>query len=148
MHLVSQSPADTQAIAAKLAQRLHSALPRATATVVALYGDLGAGKTTFTQGFAEALGITQQPKSPTFLLAKEYAIPQTPYSLWHLDCYRLQGHRDLVTLDLHRIFENPNNIVLVEWPEHIGAGLPRDTIEVRFTHEGPTSRGITINENP
>ncbi|MCC6934385.1 MAG: tRNA (adenosine(37)-N6)-threonylcarbamoyltransferase complex ATPase subunit type 1 TsaE [Candidatus Yanofskybacteria bacterium] len=148
MHLVSQSPEDTAAIAARLAERVRASLPRTEAIVIALIGDLGAGKTTFTQGFASALGIRQQPKSPTFLLAKEYSVPGTPYSLWHLDCYRLTGRQDLITLDLHHIFEQPNNIVLVEWPEKIGEGLPRDTIEVRFTHEGPTSRGITINENP
>ena len=80
MHLVSQSPEDTQAIAARLADKVIVAMPgRTAATVVTLHGDLGAGKTTFTQGFARALHVGQQPKSPTFLLAKQYAIPGTSY---------------------------------------------------------------------
>lgn len=148
MHLVSQSPTDTQAIAAKMAERLLAALPgQNAATIVALRGELGAGKTTFTQGFARALGVTEQPKSPTFNLVKQYAIPGTDFSLWHLDCYRLEGRQDLVALDLPAAFENPRNIMLIEWPERIGDGLPRDHIEVHLTHEGPEKRGVTINEN-
>lgn len=145
MQYVSQSAADTRAIAAKLAQKVRVAMPLATATVIALRGDLGAGKTTFTQGFARALGVAQQPKSPTFLLAKQYAIPGTSYSLWHLDCYRLQSHSDLATIDLHGIFTDASNIILIEWPENIGDGLPRDRIEVHFEHAGDDKRSITIS---
>ncbi|MEK7638268.1 MAG: tRNA (adenosine(37)-N6)-threonylcarbamoyltransferase complex ATPase subunit type 1 TsaE [Patescibacteria group bacterium] len=147
MQYVSQSTQDTQAIAAKLAQKIRAKMPLAGATIVALRGDLGAGKTTFTQGFANALGITQQPKSPTFMLAKQYAIPGTPYSLWHLDCYRLQSHKDLAALDLHALFIDANNIMLIEWPENIGDGLPRDRIEVHFEHAGNDKRSITISES-
>jgi tRNA threonylcarbamoyladenosine biosynthesis protein TsaE len=147
MRLVSKSPEDTWAIAQKLAERILAKLPgAAAATVIALRGDLGAGKTTFTQGLARAFGIVEQPKSPTFLLAKQYAIPQTPYTLWHLDCYRLSSHADLVPLDLHTVFSDPHAIIVVEWPERIGDGLPRDRIEVHLTHEDAQSRGITIIE--
>jgi tRNA threonylcarbamoyladenosine biosynthesis protein TsaE len=147
MQYASQSAHDTQAIAAKLAERVREGMPGAAATVIALRGDLGAGKTTFTQGFARALGIAQQPKSPTFLLAKQYAIPGTPFALWHLDCYRLKSHTDLATIDVHTIFENANNIILVEWPENIGDGIPRDHIEVHFQHTGNDTRSITISES-
>jgi tRNA threonylcarbamoyladenosine biosynthesis protein TsaE len=147
MQLVSQSPQDTQKIAAGLARRLLPAMSgRSRATVIGLYGDLGAGKTTFTQGFARELGITEHPKSPTFNLVKRYTIPDTTYELWHLDCYRLTDHRDLVALDLHTAFESPNNLILIEWPERISDGLPRERIEVHLTHQGPEKRGITIRE--
>lgn len=153
MHLVSHSANDTQAIAARLAERVRAALPGRAATVIALRGELGAGKTTFVQGFARALGITHHPKSPTFNLAKQYSIPGTPYSLWHLDCYRLAGFQDLQTIDLHRLFTDPANIILIEWPERVGDGLPRDRIEIHFTHlpgrqagTGNDTRGITIPE--
>lgn len=147
MHLVSQGPTDTHAIAAKLAHRLLQQMPQKTiATVVALHGELGAGKTTFVQGFAKALGIIEQPKSPTFNLAKTYRIPSTPYTLWHLDCYRLQGRQDIATLDLHTAFADPMNLILVEWPERIGDGLPRDRVDVRFEHVDPERRAITIPE--
>ena len=146
MEYVSQSASDTQAIAARLAEKVRAAMPGAAATVIALRGDLGAGKTTFTQGFAHALGITQPPKSPTFMLAKRYAIPGTVYSLWHLDCYRLQSHADLAALDMHAVFEDPNNIILIEWPERIGDGIPRGHIEIHFAHAGNDKRTITISE--
>lgn len=146
MHLVSQSPQDTRAIAAQLAARTLKEMPgNAAATVIALRGDLGAGKTTFTQGFAKALGIAQQPKSPTFLLAKQYAIPDTAYALWHLDCYRLTSHHELAVLDLHHLFIDPMNIVLIEWPENVGDGIPRDHTEVHFTHAGGDKREISIS---
>lgn len=144
MHLVSKSPEDTRAIAAEFAKRLLAEMPGATAKVVALRGELGAGKTTFTQGMAHALGIPDRPKSPTFMLAKQYAIPHTTYSLWHVDCYRLNDRTDVVSLDLHTVFSNPQNIVVVEWPERIGDGMPRDCIEIHMTHETGDSRGITL----
>ena len=145
MHIVSQSVEDTQKAAEKLAHTLVVAMPGKTAaTIVALRGDLGAGKTTFTQGFAHGLHVVETPKSPTFNLVKQYAIPGTEYSLWHMDCYRLTDHRDLIALDLHTAFTNPHNLILIEWPERISDGLPRDHIEVHLTHEGPQKRGMTI----
>jgi len=147
MHMVSQSADDTRAISTTFAQKVLALMPERTrALVVALRGDLGSGKTTFTQGFAHALGVATMPKSPTFLLAKEYAVPGHGLSLWHLDCYRLKGHQDLVTLDLHHIFENPKNIVVIEWPENIGDGVPKDHIEIHFEHQHGDKRGITISE--
>lgn len=147
MYVVSQSSTDTQKIAAGLARRILTAMTgKARATIVALRGELGAGKTTFAQGFARALGVAENPRSPTFLLAKQYRIPGTAYSLWHLDCYRLHDHRDLVTLDLHTVFRDRTNIVVVEWPERVGDGLPAGHIEVHMTHQGPEKRGITITE--
>lgn len=145
MQYVSQSSQDTQAIAAQLAQTVRASMPRAAATIIALRGQLGAGKTTFAQGFARALGIMQQPKSPTFLLVKQYAVPGTAFSLWHLDCYRLKSHTDLAAIDLHSIFGDANNVILIEWPENIGDGLPRDHIEVHFEHAGNDKRSITIS---
>lgn len=148
MQLVSQSADDTRAIAVRFAAHIRDIMPgRPSALVIALQGDLGAGKTTFVQGLAHALGIEKIPKSPTFLLAKEYPVPGSPYALWHLDCYRLKSHNDLVTLDLHRIFDTQTNIVLVEWPERVGDGLPRDHIIIRFEHAGGDKRSITLPLN-
>lgn len=145
MHLVSQNADDTRAIAARFAQRIRDAMPgRTSALTVALRGELGTGKTTFTQGVARALGIPISPKSPTFMLARQYPVPGTALSLWHLDCYRLAGHQDLAALDMHRVFGDPHHIVFVEWPERVGDGLPRDHREVRFEHLGPDKRGITL----
>jgi tRNA threonylcarbamoyladenosine biosynthesis protein TsaE len=145
MHLVSHSAQDTQAIAARFAEDIRAASPGKSATVIALYGDLGAGKTTFVQGFARALGIAQQPKSPTFMLMKQYPIPGTTRTLWHLDCYRLAGHQDLRALDMHRVLEDSSAVILIEWPERIGEALPRDHIEIHFEHLPENdSRRITL----
>lgn len=145
MHLVSHSAQDTRAIAARFAGTLMAQMPgRTSALVVGLSGELGAGKTTFVQACARALGITEQPKSPTFNLMKSYAIPGTPYSLWHLDCYRLHDHRDVQALDLHARFKEPTNIMLIEWPERIGAALPRDHLTVTLAHAGADDRACTI----
>jgi tRNA threonylcarbamoyladenosine biosynthesis protein TsaE len=147
MQLVSQSAQDTQRIAAELAARLLAGMAgHSKATVIALRGELGAGKTTFTQGLAHALGVAERPKSPTFMLAKQYAIPGTGFSLWHLDCYRLNGRQDIVALDLHAIFEDRRNLVLIEWPERIGDGLPREHIDIHMSHQGGDKREITIKE--
>ncbi len=149
MHLVSQNPTDTAAIAARLARDWRSAMNgRDTALVIALEGELGAGKTTLVQGVARALGIRELPKSPTFNLAKEYAVPGSSLRLWHVDCYRLSGHADLAALDLHRVFTDPHNLVLIEWAQRVLSALPIDHITVRMEHAGHDKRTISVNEHP
>jgi tRNA threonylcarbamoyladenosine biosynthesis protein TsaE len=149
MHLVSQSAEDTRAIAAKLAAQWLAELPdRTTALVVALEGELGAGKTTFVQGLAVELGIRELPKSPTFTLAKQYAIPSTPFTLWHLDCYRLEDHRGLAALDMTSVWHNPRALVLIEWAQRVREALPRDHLTVQLAHAGGDHRSITVDEQP
>ncbi|HUO75885.1 MAG TPA: tRNA (adenosine(37)-N6)-threonylcarbamoyltransferase complex ATPase subunit type 1 TsaE [Candidatus Paceibacterota bacterium] len=149
MHLVSQSPDDTRAIASRLASEWKNALAgRAAALVIALEGELGAGKTTLVQGVAGALGVRELPKSPTFNLAKEYAIPDSDIRLWHLDCYRLSGRADLAALDMHHIFTDPHNLVLIEWASNVADALPADHIIIRMEHTGHDKRMISIDTDP
>ena len=149
MHFVSQSPDDTRAIASKLAGQWKAALSgRATALVVALNGELGAGKTTLVQGIAAALGVREIPRSPTFNLVKEYAISGTDLRLWHVDCYRLTGHADLAALDLHTVFADPHNLVLIEWAFRVADALPADHVVVLMEHNGHDKRAISIDEQP
>ncbi|HTP56704.1 MAG TPA: tRNA (adenosine(37)-N6)-threonylcarbamoyltransferase complex ATPase subunit type 1 TsaE [Candidatus Paceibacterota bacterium] len=149
MHLVSQSPQDTGAIAARLATTWKDALRgRSSALVVALEGELGAGKTTLVQGIAHALGIREMPKSPTFNLVKEYPVPGTDLHVWHVDCYRLSGRADLAALDLHHVFADPHNLVLVEWAQRVADALPDDHIVVCMEHAGADKRSISVNEHP
>lgn len=148
MHLISQSPDDTRAIAARFAAQWKRALAgRATALVVGLEGELGAGKTAFVQGVAAALGIREILRSPTFTLLKAYAVPHTSYRLVHLDCYRLEHHDDLRALDIHAVFSDPNNLVLVEWADRIGNALPPDRIIIRMAHAGTEKRSFSVNEH-
>jgi tRNA threonylcarbamoyladenosine biosynthesis protein TsaE len=95
--------------------------------IVALHGDLGAGKTTLAQAIARGAGVTQDVTSPTFALVHEYAGRVSP--VFHLDLYRLRGPADLTNLAWDELIES-NAIVIIEWPERAGARLPRTRIDV------------------
>lgn len=107
-----------------------------SALVFGLIGNLGAGKTTFTQAFAKGLGIRSRLTSPTFVLMKNYG------NLYHLDCYRIKDSKDILALDFQEIISNPKNIVLIEWAERIKKILPADTVWIKFEILGKTSRKI------
>ena len=104
-----------------------SLTPKAAgATLVTLSGELGAGKTTFTQGVAKALGITDHITSPTFVLEKRYAIPAGVSGftkLVHIDAYRLEG-KSLAPLALPELLSEPATLILLEWPEMTAGALP------------------------
>jgi tRNA threonylcarbamoyladenosine biosynthesis protein TsaE len=143
--MISHSAEETRAFAAQIGPRLLAHMEnRTNALVVALEGELGAGKTTFTQALALALGVKQTPKSPTFMLVKEYLIPNTLYSLWHLDCYRLNNSSDLAAMDMASVFASPHNLVLIEWAERVADALPADRVTIRLEHQGADTRSITI----
>ena len=145
MKYVSHGPKETAIIASDLATNVMTKMPYSKhAMVLALIGDLGTGKTSFVQDFAKALGVNERLKSPTFMLIRQYAIPKSSLSLWHLDCYRLESHKDLVHLDLASVLSDSRNIVLIEWPERAKTIFPRDHITVRFSHQGGDKRSITI----
>jgi tRNA threonylcarbamoyladenosine biosynthesis protein TsaE len=95
--------------------------------VVALHGDLGAGKTTLAQAIARGAGVTEDVTSPTFALVHEYAGRHA--RVFHLDLYRLRGPADLTNLAWDDIMAG-DGIVLVEWPERAGTRLPRTRIDV------------------
>lgn len=123
------------------------------AYILALRGDLGAGKTTFAQGFAQGLGITKTIQSPTFVLMKRFPLKKRaqaarPFgALYHLDCYRLESARDLASLKLSRVLYDPQNIVLIEWPERAGKALPRPFTKIRFKVLREGGRSITIMDH-
>jgi tRNA threonylcarbamoyladenosine biosynthesis protein TsaE len=134
------SSEETKSLGADVAKVLDKAFsPRATgATVVALYGDLGTGKTTFTQGFLRAIGARGRITSPTFVLMKKFRLPSKGKPgferAYHIDAYRLKSKQDATTLGLKDILDDPLAIVLVEWPERIKGALPRRKTTIRFAH--------------
>jgi tRNA threonylcarbamoyladenosine biosynthesis protein TsaE len=95
--------------------------------VVALHGDLGAGKTTLAQAIARGAGVEEEVTSPTFALVHSYEGRDT--TVFHLDLYRLNGPKDLTNLAWDDIMSG-DAIVLIEWPERAGARLPRARIDV------------------
>ncbi len=109
--------------AARFVTTLHSFSDRAT--ILALSGDLGAGKTSFAQGIAKALGVTESVTSPTFVLEKIYKLENQKFErLIHIDAYRLQDAHELGALGWDEITKEPQNLILIEWPENVAASIP------------------------
>lgn len=136
----SESSQQTQDIAASLAKEAKPG------TIFALIGDLGAGKTIFTQGFAKGLGILDKIISPTFILIRQYPIPSTQNIFYHLDLYRLENHTDFKSLGISEIIQNPQAIVLIEWAEKIKKLLPPNTIYINFKVVSENIREIQIEK--
>ena len=113
--------------------------PSRRATIVALSGDLGAGKTTFVQGIARSLGIEESVTSPTFVIMKIYDLENQPFKrLVHMDAYRLKGAEHLRVLGWDALIADPANLICIEWPEKIEGAIPQDAtrITLRYSGEG------------
>jgi tRNA threonylcarbamoyladenosine biosynthesis protein TsaE len=108
-------------MAKEAAAFVASLAPRTTATIVTLSGDLGAGKTTFVQGIATALGVEERVTSPTFVIVKIYDLHDQAFrKLIHMDAYRLKGPQHLKVLGWEEMANDPQNLIFIEWPEKIG----------------------------
>ena len=150
MEFLSKSVKETQKIASELAKKIVKINKGA---VIALEGELGAGKTTFIQGFAKALGIKEKIKSPTFVLMKKYPVKlrhgaskvSNQANLYHLDCYRIGDYQDLRIPELKEIFELSQDIVLVEWAERIKKVLPKKHIKIHIDHISENTRKLLIS---
>lgn len=109
-------------------------------TVVALYGDLGAGKTHFVKGIAAGLGLSPETvRSPTFTLLHVYDDGRLP--LYHVDAYRVGDPAELVEMGYEE-YVYGDGVCVVEWPARIDALLPDDAVRLRLTHVSPTERRI------
>jgi tRNA threonylcarbamoyladenosine biosynthesis protein TsaE len=117
--------------------------------VLALYGDLGSGKTTFMQGFAKGLGITKHIISPTFIIMRTYNAGNREFvsgirNLYHVDLYRIESEKDVDGLGLLELMNQPENIVAIEWPDKIENVLPEKRINIYFKYLGDDKREIRI----
>jgi tRNA threonylcarbamoyladenosine biosynthesis protein TsaE len=130
---------------AGLAETFVAKLPPAgtRAYIVGLSGDLGAGKTTFVQAVARALGVTRDVTSPTFVIAQRYTTTHPVYSsLVHIDAYRL-SLEEIHTIGLSGFTRDPHTLVCIEWPEKLGDALPNGTPTLNFAVVSDTERSIT-----
>ena len=144
MKYVTHSPKETKKVAGFLFEKISKIKSRKT-TVIALEGELGAGKTTFVQGLAKAMKISSKIKSPTFVLIKSYKLKVKSYKfLYHLDCYRLRNHHDLEILGIKDILSDPDNIVLIEWSDRVKKILPKNHIRIHIDHISNKERKITV----
>lgn len=115
MRLKTKTAFETRAIGQKLAEKVKNG------GVIALYGRLGAGKTTLVQGLAKGLGINQRIVSPTFIIIRRYN------HFWHIDLYRID---DVSNLGIEEILSDKKNIVAIEWPDKIEKILPPGTLKI------------------
>jgi tRNA threonylcarbamoyladenosine biosynthesis protein TsaE len=116
-----------------------------SARVVALKGDLGSGKTTFTQGVAKTLGVKEDITSPTFVILKNYELKNQVFNtLVHIDAYRLENHEELSILNWNEILEDESNLILIEWPENVAEALPKNTQQIDFNFVNENTRNVTI----
>ena len=128
----------TQKVGENFAKEILKLQPKNSATVLALYGNLGGGKTTFLQGFAKGLGVKDKILSPTFVIQKRFQ------NFYHIDCYRLKKANDILELNFETIISDPKNIIAIEWPEKIKKLLPKDAIKIDFKFISENEREIKI----
>ena len=135
--IITKSAKETAKVGERLASRLKP-------NIVCLYGELGSGKTTFTQGFARGLGITTRLLSPTFIIVRRYPIPKKENLLYHVDLYRLQTISEIEGIGLPEIFADSTAYTIVEWAERLGDSLPKKRLDIHFTTAADDSHTIII----
>ncbi len=123
-HYTTKSLEQTKELASKFAKDISQG------DVIALIGDLGAGKTAFTQGLAKAIGVQEAVGSPTFKLISEYQ--GESYFLYHIDCYRLENVQQFINIGGDEYIASDNGVTVIEWADIIENILPDDTIKIHF----------------
>jgi len=148
--IITKGARETQKFAGELASRLAGLKPRSAwrknrALILALKGELGAGKTTFTKGFSKALGVRERILSPTFVLIHRHKIQKSKFkNLYHIDAYRLKSGKDLLKLGVKEIFANPENIILIEWADRVRKIIPKTALWIRFEHINKNEKKISV----
>ena len=134
-----ETPEELTGVAAEVLTLLQQTTEKAR--VLALHGDLGAGKTTFVQAIAKLLGVTEVVTSPTFVVMKRYV--GTPETLIHIDSYRIEDIDEMRVLGFQALLQEKKTIICIEWAERIAELLPQDTLHLTFTIEG-NKRQLTL----
>lgn len=135
VRIASRGPADTQVLAGTISEFVRSG------DLLILSGELGAGKTAFTQGFGLALGVESQITSPTFVLIQSY---DGRMPIHHVDAYRLEDLDEALDLGLPELLDGPG-VTLIEWGNRIRAVLPKSLLDITITYgEGDNGRVIDI----
>lgn len=125
-----QNQADMGAVVGRVLEQVDA---KEAAAVVALHGELGAGKTTFVQMLAKAIGVTESVTSPTFVVMKQYPLEtakKTIEELVHIDAYRIEDESEMTPLHFEELLKTPGLLVCIEWAENIKNLLPKNLIDV------------------
>jgi len=136
MEISTHSTQETKALAIKVAKQISKG------SVIALYGELGTGKTTFTRYLVEALGLKSRVQSPTFVIARRYADKDIVFN--HIDLYRLTSRQEAEEIGIEDFLKSTDSITVIEWPEIIEDLLPEETIRIYFEHIDENGRKIKI----
>lgn len=134
-HSITKNAGQTSSLGQTLAWEIikHQGEGRAEqAVIVCLYGELGSGKTTFTQGFSRSFGLTQRFLSPTFIIVRRYQIPQSIRPFYHVDLYRISSEKDIEEVGLPEIMSDNTAIILIEWADRLGSFIPKRRIDIHF----------------
>jgi len=140
MEILSKSTAETQKLAETIAKKVKPGM------VLALFGDLGSGKTTFTSFLVKALGFDSRVQSPTFVICRRYTKPigRPIDTIHHVDLYRLTSKEEVLDIGLREILQEPHSLVLIEWPELAMDFLPKGTVEIHFKTVDENTRHIIV----
>ncbi|MEK7147911.1 MAG: tRNA (adenosine(37)-N6)-threonylcarbamoyltransferase complex ATPase subunit type 1 TsaE [Patescibacteria group bacterium] len=145
MKYASTTLEETNQIARELLEKI---IPGTAATVVALEGDLGAGKTALTQEIAKILNVIENVNSPTFVIEKIYNIDFKNFKkLIHIDAYRLEKEQELINIGWNEIVGNPENLIVIEWPENVPNLIPENAIRVSLKFVDEKIREIHLHES-
>lgn len=137
---ITTEPAQTRKLGEMLAAELQGG------KVICLSGELGAGKTTFTQGLLGGLGLGGPFTSPTFLVIKEYIIKLQKSKIkkvYHIDAYRV-GTKDILALGWEEMVANPGNIIIIEWADRVRELIPADALWIEFEWLDEEERRIIL----
>ncbi len=134
---ITKSSLETQKFAEEFASKLKPG------NIITLYGDLGAGKTTFVQGLAKGLGFKDKVFSPTFIFMRPYKLKGAIKTLYHIDLYRLENTKDLRNIGIEEFIGEKDAVSVIEWPEKIKGSLPQDVIELKIERLSEQTRKIT-----
>lgn len=147
MEIVVRNLKETENLASEFVRGLLEEEAKGEAVIIALQGDLGAGKTAFVKGVAEALGIKKElVTSPTFVIQKIYELANKKfYKLIHIDAYRFEEAKEAHVLKLDELFKDPHNLIFIEWPERIEPLLPKNIRHIHFTFVDESSRKIKLH---
>jgi len=145
---ISNSAEETKKFAGEFAKKLKPG------DILALYGNLGAGKTTFIQGLVASLGYRGKVFSPTFIFVRPYKISEPGTAsrdqekkiriFYHIDLYRIEEPADLKTIGIEEFLNENNSVSAIEWPERIENGLPERTVKIKFDYIDENTRRLII----
>jgi tRNA threonylcarbamoyladenosine biosynthesis protein TsaE len=143
--IITKSAEETKRVGYFFSEEANKFLSKNHALILCLNGDLGGGKTTFTQGLAKGFGIKQKVSSPTFLIIKKYSVKNNFKNFYHLDCYRLEDSQELIDLGFQEMIKDKNNLIVIEWAEKIKKIMPsKNVINFQFDFLDFDKRKIII----